>query len=326
MTHSPEQGLPDPSQLLAASLTRALTPAEQARLDAWATSSAAARDEVAATREAWMALGLAAEDPAIQRMRSAARRQSGLGRALPRALGRPLSAGLGLAIAATLVAGLALWMRPVERVYTAPAHDAARLTLADGSAVTLSPGGRLETRFTPGHRAVALIRGDAFFAVQHDKARPFTVAVRDRTLTVLGTRFNVSDGESLRVSLVEGSLRVSQPGAASVVLRPGERYLEIGSASAVQAGNVADDAAWTGGRLVLNGATLGEAAQRLSRASGRRVALSDPALATLRLSGSLRITPMEDVGAALEGLLPIQTRLTPAGDLIISPRNSSAHG
>ena len=85
MTHSPERGLPDPSQLLAASLTRALTPAEQAHLDAWASSSIAARDEVAATREAWMALGLAAEDPAIQRMRSAARRQSGLGRTLPRA-------------------------------------------------------------------------------------------------------------------------------------------------------------------------------------------------------------------------------------------------
>ena len=128
------------------------------------------------------------------------------------------------------------------------------------------------------------------------------------------------------MSLVEGSLRVSQPGAPSVVLRPGERYLETGSTGAVQAGNVADDAAWTGGRLVLNGATLGEAAQRLSRASGRRVNLSDPGLASLRLSGSLRITPMEDVGVALEGLLPVKTRLTASGDLIISPAKSSRHG
>ncbi|WP_297507764.1 FecR family protein [uncultured Caulobacter sp.] len=322
MTISPEEGLPDPGQLLAASLTRPLTASEQAYLDAWAASSATAREEIARTREAWMALGLAAEDPAVRAMRQAARREAGLDRvAAPRSLVRRLViAGLGLAVAAALAVGVTLSTRVETRVFTAPDHAAAHLTLTDGSRVTLSPGGRLESRFTLGARDVALRKGDAYFEVAHNARRPFTVAASGRTLTVLGTRFNVAGGRRLTVSLVEGSLRVSQAGAPSVVLRPGERYVETApAAGAVQAGDVAGDAAWTSGRVVLTGATLAQAAERLSRAAGRRVELTDPALSNLRLSGSLRIERMSDVAAGLEALLPVKTRLTREGDLFISP-------
>lgn len=327
MTFSPEEGLPEPGQLLAASLTRPLTASEQAYLDAWAASSATAREEIARTREAWMAMGLAAEDPAVRAMRQTARREAGLDRvAAPRSLvRRPVAAGLGLAAAAALAVGVTLATRIETRVFTAPDHAPARLTLTDGSHVILSPGGRLESRFSLGERDVALRRGDAYFAVAHNPRRPFVVAASGRTLTVLGTRFNVAGGQRLTVSLVEGSLRVSQAGAPSVVLRPGERYVETGPvAGAVQAGDVSGDAAWTSGRVVLTSATLGQAAERLSRAAGRRVELTDPALANLRLSGSLRIERMSDVAAGLEALLPVKTRLTREGDLFISPAPKSS--
>ena len=327
MTSSPDRDQ-TPSQLLAASLTRPLTSDEQARVDAWMAGSAAAREEAARTREAWMALGLAADDPTVREMRRAARQRAGLEHAsVGRPARRPLIAGLGLAAAA--IVGIAvLGVRPVERAYAAPAHAAAHLTLVDGSRVTLSPGGRLTTRFTRGGRAVSLNNGDAFFEVSHDRTRPFTVAASQRTLTVLGTRFNVAAGHRFTVSLVEGSLRVSQPGEPSMVLKPGERYVATKAIGGeVRDGDVTSDAAWIGGRVVLSGASLGEAAERLSRASGRQVRLTDPALAELRLSGSLRIDRMDDLRAALEALLPVRASVTDGGDLIVSPiRRSSRHG
>ena len=313
----------DPRRLLAASLTRPLTAAEQAALDAWEVGSAEAREEIARTREVWLAMGLAAEDPAVRVLRRNVRRearrerwdsQAGYARV------EVLSMLMAGALAAALVVGVVLKPRPQVETYVAPQHAPARLTLADGSHVVLSPGGRLTTRFTHQARDVTLEAGDGFFDVTHDRSRPFAVAASGRTLTVLGTRFNVAGGDRLTVSLVEGSLRVSQAGAANVLLRPGQRYVgETGVGGAAQSGDVRSDAAWTDGRVVLADASLAQAAERLSRASGWRVELTDPRLGRLRVSGALRIERMDDVGAALEALLPVRARTTAEGDLVVSP-------
>lgn len=326
MTPSAEK---DARRLLAASLTRSLTSAEQAVLDAWEIGSAEAREEVARTREVWLAMGLAADDPAVRVLRRNARRAALLERPVAPDR-RPLLAGLAL-VAAALVAGVTLQLRPRVETYAAPAHAPVRLALADGSRVVLSPGGRMSTRFTLGARQVTLEAGDGFFDVAHDAGRPFAVAASGRTLTVLGTRFNVAGGQRLTVSLVQGSLRVDQPGAPSVLLHPGERYVGASAlGGTARRADVGSDAAWTEGRVALVDASLSQAAERLSRASGRRVELTDPALGRLRLSGSLRVERMDEVGAALEALLPVRARTTAEGDLVISPvarsRKSSGRG
>lgn len=318
----------DPRQLLAASLSRALTPVEQASLDAWAAGSPAAREEIALTREIWLTTGLAANDPTVQRLRRSARQAAGLDRGSVqrsvRVNRRWWVGGLGLA-AAAIVAGVVAIDHPVSQTFVAPPHAASRVTLADGSHVTLSPGGRLTARLSGQARELSLAEGDAFFDVSHDGRRPFTVTTSGRTLTVLGTRFNVAGGQKLTVSLVQGSLKVSQPNAPDILLRPGERYVGAAAASGqAEAGDVASDAAWTQGRLVFADTSLAEAAERLSRTGGRRVVLTDPSLGRLRLSGSVRITRIQDVQAALEATLPVKTRLSPEGGLIISPAAKSS--
>lgn len=322
---TPDEDL-EPRRLMAASLTRSLTAEEQAALEAWSAASAEAREEISRTREAWLALGLAADAPAVRAMRQEARRQARLDRPA-RADRRAVVAGLGL-LAAAVVVGALISRQPSIQTYEAPPHASARLTLADGSHVVLSPGGRMTTRFRRQARDVSLDAGDAFFAVAHDRSRPFAVTTAGRTLTVLGTRFNVAGGRRLTVSLVEGSLRVSEPGAPSMLLRPGERYTGAARAGgAVERADVRGDAAWTDGRVVLTDASLAQAAERLSRASGRQVTLSDPSLTRLRLSGSLDVGRMDDVGVALEALLPVRARVTKRGDLIVSPSSKpSRHG
>jgi transmembrane sensor len=320
-TPNPAPG-PDPRQLLAASLSRPLTQAEQLSLDAWAASSTAAREEVAQTREIWLAAGLAAEDPVIRRLRRSARLIARLEppERLPNAtlVRRSLVGGLGLAAAAALVAGVVLVDHPRTERFTAPDHAVAHLALADGSRIALSPGGVLAVRWSRHARTVDLANGDAFFEVSHDARRPFTVAASGRTLTVLGTRFNVTGGRRPTVSLVQGSLRVSAPGAVDIVLKPGERYVAAAVGGRAEAADVVNDAAWKDGRLVFADTSLIEAAERLSRAAGRRFVLADPALDALRLSGSMKVERMEDVRSVLEASLPVATRSAGNGDVIIT--------
>jgi transmembrane sensor len=312
---------PDPRQLLAASLTRSLTEMEQFSLDAWAAGSVAARDEIAQTREVWLAAGLAAEDPTVRRLRRSARLAAGLDRPVRHrgaaTARRWLVGGLGLA-AAGLIAGVAFVDRPRTERFVAPDHAVAHLALEDGSHVALSPGGVLTVRLSRHERTVALVEGDAFFEVSHDAQRPFTVAAAGRTLRVLGTRFNVAGGQRLTVSLVQGSWRVSKPGAPDILLKPGERYVAAQAGGRAEAADVANDAAWKDGRLVFADTSLAEAVERLSRAAGRRFVLGDPALGDLRLSGSMKVGRIEDARAVLEASLPVATRVAANGDLIIS--------
>jgi len=317
---------PDPRQLLAASLSRPLTEMEQFSLDAWAASSVAARDEIAQTREIWLAAGLAADDPAVRQLRRSARLAAGLDQPVRRrdapVARRWLVGGLGLA-AAALVTGVMLVDQPRTERFVAPAHAVAHLALADGSHVALSPGGVLTVRMSRHARALALVDGDAFFEVSHDTRRPFTVAASGRTLTVLGTRFNVAGGRRLTVSLVQGSLRVSAAGATDIVLKPGERYVAAQNGGRAETADVVGDAAWKDGRLVFADASLVEVTERLSRAAGRRFVLADPALGDLQLSGSMKVGRIEDVRSVLEASLPVTTRLTAKGDLVIArPRGT----
>jgi len=311
----------DPRQLLAASLSRALTEAEQLSLDAWTASSAAAREEVAQVREIWLAAGLAAEDPAIRRLRWSARLTARLApperRRSTTLARRWLVGGLGLS-AAAVVAGVMLVAPPRTERFAAPHHAIAHLALADGSRIALSPGGVLTVRLSRRARTVDLAKGDAFFEVSHDAHRPFTVAASGRTLTVLGTRFNVAQGRRPTVSLVQGSLRVSAPGAVDIVLRPGERYVATTMGGRAEAADIVSDTAWKDGRLVFADTGLIEVTERLSRAAGQRFVLADPALGALRLSGSMKVDRMDDVRSVLEASLPVATRLAGNGDVIIT--------
>jgi transmembrane sensor len=224
----------------------------------------------------------------------------------------------GLGAGAAVAASAALWLgrgaSPV--IYQAPDTGPLRATLADGSRVVLSRGGRMEARLDGRRRDVRLISGEAFYAVAKDASRPFRVDVADHRLTVLGTRFNVDpDAEGLRVSLLEGSLRVEQigqPKLDAIVLKPGEEY-RAGREPRVAAADVEASAAWTDGRLVFDDAALTQVAADLGRQTGQTLAFAEPGLAAMRFSGVLRLDSPQDWQAALEAVLPVRLSRTAGG-------------
>jgi transmembrane sensor len=95
--------------------------------------------------------------------------------------------------------------------------QAATVGLRDGSVVRLAPETRLRVHARQDGREVSL-DGRGFFAVAPDPMVPFTIHSDAGTITVLGTRFDLSvSGEDLRLIVLEGSVRLTVRGAHVVV-------------------------------------------------------------------------------------------------------------
>src|SRR5204863_1747502 len=103
-----------------------------------------------------------------------------------------LAAG-GLAAAATIALSIlppSVLSPPTQSFATATAEHRS-VTLADGSTLDLNAGTRLTVTLGVRERRVVMAEGEAVFDVAPDKSRPFLIAAGDRTVRVVGTRFDV---------------------------------------------------------------------------------------------------------------------------------------
>ena len=250
--------------------------------------------------------------------------RSGADRPARRASDRPTAgrrrwavfAGAAAALAACVVVAVGVWQ---GQTVTAEARGAVlAVVLPDASAVTLSPGSRLSyrRRFGAGARDVTLA-GEAFFAVAHDAARPFTVVTGDARVTVLGTRFSVRawggpSGAETAVVVEQGRVRVAALAGArqSVVLTPGRRAV-VGPSGRPAAGpvDVAAAMAWRRAAFAVYDAPLGVIAIQIQRAFGTPVRLGAGVDSQQRVTAMLpRADDAEDVVTDLAASLGYRVR------------------
>ena len=121
--------------------------------------------------------------------------------------------------AAMMVVAIVAWqsrLSPDDSVvnrYATAVGEQTEAVLDDGSKVWLNTDSEIVVVITPEQRRVALQRGEAYFAVANDLARPFTVELQGQVITALGTEFNVRRvAGGFQLSLVEGSLAVGRQG------------------------------------------------------------------------------------------------------------------
>jgi ferric-dicitrate binding protein FerR (iron transport regulator) len=133
-----------------------------------------------------------------------------------------------------------------------PAGGTYNVILPDGTSVWLNSASSLTypTNFRGKSRTVAL-KGEAYFEVAKNAAKPFIVDVNEMTVTVLGTHFNVNaygKQATVRTTLLEGSVRLAHF-AKEVVLRPGEQgtVTQKGSAMTVSKVNTNKVMGWKNG-------------------------------------------------------------------------------
>jgi transmembrane sensor len=144
------------------------------------------------------------------------------------------------ALLAVLVGGVFLTQRlhflaPVNQFETATAQ-VEEVELEDGTLVTLGASSQIRVFFGKTERRVILTRGQAFFEVTHDIARPFYVTAANTRVRVVGTKFDVHYGpRAVRVAVAEGRVEVSSSPSNS----PGASGYPSTRASAEATSNVA---------------------------------------------------------------------------------------
>jgi transmembrane sensor len=231
--------------------------------------------------------------------------------------------------------------------------QAARRILPDGSTVTLKESAGIRVEFADDARRVRLERGGAHFEVAKDAARPFIVSANGVDVRAVGTAFAVEIAPStVEVLVTEGRVSVAAPAARvngqdssnrndepemraprdpatrpSLFARAGERVVvDTRSASAparlqaVPDAEIADRLAWRVPRLNFSGMPLLDVVtavnQHRGESSGRFI-IADAALATIRLSGALRLDRPEALIELLESDFHVQADRRTKGDVIL---------
>ena len=244
--------------------------------------------------------------------------------ARPRTAGRRRSLAALLGVFAVGATGTALWQhlqREAQRFQTALATlrgQRLQRSLPDGSELTLDAASLIEVDYDAAQRRVRLLDGAAFFAVRHDADRPFVVQARGVQVTVLGTRFGVEidGGEGVLVQVESGRVRVDAGG----------RTQELGAGQGLRALNgemqlqdVARPAAWRQGEIAFDAVPLAEALARVERYAPTPLRAA-PAVAGLRISGTLRVADAGDWLASLPRVLPVRLKTLPHGGLEVAAK------
>jgi ferric-dicitrate binding protein FerR (iron transport regulator) len=98
---------------------------------------------------------------------------------------------------------------------------------------------------------------------------PFHVTVKDMTVEVLGTHFNImayDDEKNISTTLLEGAVKVSR-GSNTGLLQPGQQALTAatGGGFRISATDAEGAVAWKNGMFQFNGDDLGKIMRQISR-------------------------------------------------------------
>lgn len=187
--------------------------------------------------------------------------------------------------------------------------------LPDQSLAVLGPDSRIAYSGTQDARIVQL-QGQAFFRVQHEARRTFSVRAGATTIRDIGTAFSVhSDpAEPVRVVVTEGAVAVIA--LDSTTLSAGDVAIVSvsGMVDTRRGAGTPDDLAWTGGRLVFRDTPLGDVVTDLRRWYGVEIRVTDSTLLRRHFTGSFA---GESLARVLDVLaLAIPMRVERRGDTV----------
>ncbi len=288
--------------------------AEQREFDRWMAANHTHRHEYARALKLWQALGRfrSAEFPARTearwRYRQASRRR------------RAIRWIAGLAAALSLAAGIHYWQSHEEVIYRTAKGEQLPVTLADGSRVELNTDTELRVHLSDRERRVELLRGEAFFSVQHDTARPFEITAAGGRIRDVGTRFDVyATLHQVTVTVEEGQVEVTTLPAHTATLSAGEQaaYTPEGELSQVtQASRNAT--AWRDGHLAFDLTPLAEVMAEVERYHPIKFVIADPGLRALRVTGRFQLRNLLLLLRTLEATFPLKAAPARDGQIRLS--------
>jgi transmembrane sensor len=188
------------------------------------------------------------------------------------------------------------------------------LTLADGSQVTLNTNTSIHVLLRDSERRVELDRGEAFFVVAKDRARPFVVDVAGQSVIAVGTQFSVRrESDDVQVVVTEGKVNLAQaasggsatptPLEAGAIAHTLSKKVIVTSHTAPE---VQELLAWRRGFLSFHDTPLAEAVAEFNRYNARQIVIADTAIAGILVGGNFRPTNADSFLWLLERGFPVQ--------------------
>jgi transmembrane sensor len=212
-----------------------------------------------------------------------------------------LSARFARAMAISLIVVLAIgtaWQFLANHAhsYTTQIGTISTVPLSDGSKITLNTDSQIRVVLNASERRIELDQGEAYFEVAKDAARPFIVAIADKRVIAVGTKFSIRrEHDDIRVLVTEGRVRIERRGSSS---RAPETQLAAGSqARTAQAAVLVDQPppmeveqllSWRMGYIVFRDTSLADAVADFNRYTTRKIVIDDPAIANIRIGGNFR--------------------------------------
>ena len=190
--------------------------------------------------------------------------------------------------------------------------------LDDGSHVELNSHSALAVDFSSGQRQARLLRGEAWFEVHKDPARPFVVALPQGTVTVTGTRFNVRlDPQQATVSLAEGRVELDSAGHHGELLPSQQGCLTDNGLCPTRTFDSQATTAWRQGQLVFYRTPLKEVIAELDRYHRGHVFIHGESLANLPVSGVFATASPDAVLQALHDTLGVKVSRLGLGIVVL---------
>lgn len=203
---------------------------------------------------------------------------------------------------AAIAASLALVSVPIYQsladadTYATAIGGFQRFPLADGSRVDLNTNSRLDVAYSKAVRRLDLERGEAFFKVAKNAARPFVVHAGAYRVTAVGTAFTVKlRGGDIDVVVTEGRVRIDPPATGATPARPifasaGQVATATGATPVVRpldAASIDRALSWRDGLLIFEARPLGEIAAEFNRYNQVQLVV-DPSATGVIVDGSFR--------------------------------------
>ena len=210
-----------------------------------------------------------------------------------RASGFPgVSPRAGWALAA-MAAGLGavVLMPPAFGGLRTEVGEQRRVALEDGSVAMINTDSSVGVRLAKHQRRITLRRGEAWFQVAKDHARPFVVDAGPVHVRATGTAFSVRrEGDGARVVVTEGTVLAWRDGALvpPLAISAGHEAFLAGNAPQppeAKPSRTDDVLAWRRGEIVLNGGTIASAVDEFNRYNTRKIVLRDPAVGRRTIVG-----------------------------------------
>jgi transmembrane sensor len=233
------------------------------------------------------------------------------------------------AVAALTVIGVIgaifLWQpaEPQGREFATSVGGHETIRMADGTLIELNTDTTAHVLDRGDLRKVTLNKGEAYFQVVHNKAKPFVVVVGNRKIVDLGTKFLVrQDAAKIQVSVFEGLVRF-EPGQSHskpVALSAGEtlvasaKSFHIAKATSPE---VTEALGWRRGLLVFYRKPLADAATEFNRYNSQQIVVVGNDLGHMPVTGTLSATDPDQFIRMAKNLFGLHVERT-NGKILIS--------